>query len=417
MDSQSLFREEVAQARNERLHGTVVLSQPISTTVIVGAIVLVMIGALAWVVYGTFPRIETVAGVLATDRPSARLYPSTTGVISKIYVKDGGYVRANEPIATIQVDRKASSGEGIASAALASVRNELAFNRKQIVLSKNYTTLEAERLSNAREAALRELSLIKQKIQIQQDLIQSNEEMLGRIEGVLERGFVSRVEYERRRQMVLSTRQELATLEQQKNAKQGEADAARLAIDSLLADQKRAENQIEAAVEPLNQKLAQFEGDSAYLVTAPLDGWVTAFQAGVGSRADPQFPLAVVVPRDASLKAILYAPSRAIGAVHPGQEVRLLYDAFPFQQFGSFQGVVKAVSRTAINPKDLDAAFQTEEPVYRIEVIPSQQSVLAFGKREMLQPGMTLQANIILERRTFLDWFLAPLRAAARRSS
>ncbi len=43
MDSQSLFREEVAQARNERLHGTVVLSQPISTTVIVGAIVLVIL--------------------------------------------------------------------------------------------------------------------------------------------------------------------------------------------------------------------------------------------------------------------------------------------------------------------------------------------------------------------------------------
>lgn len=129
MNPPNLFRNEVVRARNERLHGTVVLSQPISTTFIVGAIVLVVVGALIWVVYGTFPRIETVAGVLATDRPSAKLYPSTAGVISKIYVKDGDYVRANARIAMIQVDRKASSGEGIASAALASVKNELAFNR------------------------------------------------------------------------------------------------------------------------------------------------------------------------------------------------------------------------------------------------------------------------------------------------
>lgn len=417
MEITGLFRSEVVQARNERLHGAVVLSEPISRTLVVGAVVLVVVGALIWVIYGTFPRVETVPGIVATDRPSARIYPSTAGVITKIYAKDGEFVRAGAPIAVVQVDRKASSGQGIASVGLASVKNELAFNRKQIALSRAYTDLEAERLSKARDTALRDLGLIERKIEIQKDLVLSNEELFERIKGVMERGFVTRVEYENRRQMVLAAKQELASLQQQKNTKMSEAEGARIGISSLLADQKRAENQIEAAVEPLNQKLAQFDGDTGYLITAPLDGWVTAFQAGVGNRADPQYPLLVVVPRDAAVKAILYAPSRAIGAVHPGQEVRLLYDAFPYQQFGSFAGTVKAISRTAINPKDLDAAIQTDEPIYRIDATLSHQTVTAFGKREMLQPGMTLQANIILERRTFMDWFLAPIRAAARRSS
>jgi hypothetical protein len=44
------------------------------------------------------------------------------------------------------------------------------------------------------------------------------------------------------------------------------------------------------------------------------------------------------------LQAEIYIPSRAIGFVKPGQEVRLLYDAFPYQRFGAYRGRVVAAS-------------------------------------------------------------------------
>jgi membrane fusion protein len=69
-----------------------------------------------------------------------------------------------------------------------------------------------------------------------------------------------------------------------------------------------------------------------------------------------------------------------------------------------------------IDPRQLSAPFTIEEPVYQVDVRPDAQSLNAFGEQLRLQPGMTLTANIILDRRSFLDWLLQPLRAVMRRN-
>ncbi|MGK3796914.1 hypothetical protein, partial [Enterococcus faecium] len=85
--------------------------------------------------------------------------------------------------------------------------------------------------------------------------------------------------------------------------------------------------------------------------------------------------------------------------------------AFPYERFGSFKGTVRAVSRVALDPRQLDAPFKVDEPVYRVSVTPEKQRVNGYGEVVKLQPGMTLSANIILERRSFLEWILEPLNS------
>ena len=107
------------------------------------------------------------------------------------------------------------------------------------------------------------------------------------------------------------------------------------------------------------------------------------------------------------------------GSSDPGQEVRLYYyDAFPYQRFGSFnRREFASVSRSVIDPRQLAAPIAVDEPVYRIRVVPNSQAVAAFGERHPLQPGMSLTANVILDRRSFLAWLLTPLNAVLRRNS
>ena len=124
----------------------------------------------------------------------------------------------------------------------------------------------------------------------------------------------------------------------------------------------------------------------------------------------------VIVPDDAKLYANVFAPTRAIGFVKPGQEVRLLFDAFPYQRFGSHRGTVAYVSKTIIDPREVDVPFQIDEPVYRVAILLSKQEVNAFGEAVRLQPGMTLTANIVLEEQSFLEWLLTPLRAVLNRT-
>jgi membrane fusion protein len=115
------------------------------------------------------------------------------------------------------------------------------------------------------------------------------------------------------------------------------------------------------------------------------------------------------------MRVDLYAPSRSMGFLRPGQPVRLLYDAFPWQRFGAFDGTIAEVSQTILAPTEVEAALKLEEPVYRVRVAVKDQAITAFGTSAPLQPGMTLEANIVLERQTFLDWLLTPLRAVELR--
>ena len=49
------------------------------------------------------------------------------------------------------------------------------------------------------------------------------------------------------------------------------------------------------------------------------------------------------------------------------------------------------------------------EPVYQVTVQLARQSVLAYGKHMALQPGMQLEADVILERRYLYQWVLDPI--------
>jgi hypothetical protein len=98
--------------------------------------------------------------------------------------------------------------------------------------------------------------------------------------------------------------------------------------------------------------------------------------------------------------------------VKPGQKVRLLYDAFPYQRFGAAQGTVEAVSATVLMPQEVNAALRAEEvrePVYRIDVKLDQQSVNANGQEFTLRPGMLVNADLLLERRTVFEWVFEPV--------
>ncbi|MFN3552843.1 MAG: hypothetical protein ACK4UL_07010 [Novosphingobium meiothermophilum] len=63
----------------------------------------------------------------------------------------------------------------------------------------------------------------------------------------------------------------------------------------------------------------------------------------------------------------------------------------------------------------MTAPVKPEAPSYRIRVRLGEQAVRAFGQSYPVQPGMTLKANIILERQSFLDWLLEPVNAIRNR--
>jgi membrane fusion protein len=126
------------------------------------------------------------------------------------------------------------------------------------------------------------------------------------------------------------------------------------------------------------------------------------------------------------LEVQLYAPSRATGFVAVGQTVLLRYHAFPYQKFGLQKGMVTDVSRTPLAPAELPPnlastilsnakqslfGFNSDEALYRIKVRPEKQQIDVYGRVQPLKPGMTVEADILQERRKIWEWIAEPLLA------
>jgi membrane fusion protein len=145
---------------------------------------------------------------------------------------------------------------------------------------------------------------------------------------------------------------------------------------------------------------------------------VAALMAEPGQPVAAGAHLLTLLPEDSPLEAHLYAPSRAVGFIREGQEVRLRYPAFPYQKFGSQRARVVSVARSALSPSELGFAPPdgSREPVYRVKVALERQAVAAYGREQPLQAGMQVEADILLDRRRLIEWVFEPLASLAGRA-
>jgi membrane fusion protein len=251
--------------------------------------------------------------------------------------------------------------------------------------------LQRERLALAERAAARLRELRRRGITTEQNFLEAERDALDQA--------VALQAFERNRTTLSRARLEL----------EAERNALPLREATQIADTDRA-------IAALDQALAEAEAAREIVVTAPEDGTVTGLRAALGSSVGPDAPLMTLVPAGAPLEARLYGPSRAIGFVRPGQRVRLRYEAFPHQKFGQYEGVVKSVSRSTVGPAELAGGAPLPglglgEPVYRVTVELTRQTVTAYGEALPLQPGMQLEADVLMETRRLYQWVLDPLHS------
>lgn len=416
VSSSDLFRQEVIEERKNRLHGEVVLKQTVSSKMMVAALIAVILIAVIWVVFGQYARTEQARGILVTTQPSAKIVATRAGVITDLRVTEGSKVEKGDVIAVINLDRKGDDGVAGAATILGTLDSRKSLARQQIDIMRNRAAAEKRRLNGLIAVTSQQINDLDAQLEFQRDIVKSNQTLFDKIEEVVEKGFVSQVDYERRRQNLLNSQQALSRLEQQRISLQGDINRARSEIAQGALSVSQEISNMNSSIETLTQQQAQTQGEKAYIVTAPISGRVAALQSASGRLANPNQPMMTIVPDGSTLQAQIYAPTRAIGFVKPSQEVRLLYDAFPYQRFGSYNGKISDISRIIIDPRETDIPFQIEEPVYRVTVSIEQQEINGYGEAVPLQPGMTLTANLILERQSFLDWILTPVRAVLNRS-
>lgn len=409
--SSDLFREEALEyqsASNSRF-GKPTGVLPPSWSIITLLLAMFMAALFVFIFSVDFARKETVRGKLRVDGAEAKVYALEPGIISDVMVTDGQLVRAGDPIAEITTERYLRDGGSLSETTIAQ------FEREQITLQRRRDAIEASANLSASEAdqryrdAERREAEASAQLAIGRERLEIAQKRAADAEQFLAEGLIAEPQLNERLDMAASLQQSVLQTEAQLSEAIAAQSRARLEKQQASALSERDLADIDQRLEQIRFQMERTGAETVHVVHAPIDGKVTALQARVGEQSINGVPLGIVLPEDSTLIAEVYLPSRAIGFVEPGQQVKLQYDAFPYQKFGVAYGEINQVASTAQLPQEIGVPSQTGEPVYRVEIVLEAQSIEAFSKTLPLQAGMELSADILLENRRLLEWLLEPL--------
>ena len=138
-------------------------------------------------------------------------------------------------------------------------------------------------------------------------------------------------------------------------------------------------------------------------VRAPIRGYVLDMNVkNVGQVIQPGALLMQIVSDNAVLEAEVRISPRDIGFVRVGQPVNLRVTSYDYSRFGFVKGRLKRVSASSM-------AGENKTPYYQGLVELNNPYVGDAPGRNLLQPGMTVEAEILTGEKTLLTYLVKPL--------
>jgi len=405
-----LFRQEVIDfQQHNRQWGQVALLQPLSTKIIIWFIAAAVSLFVAFLFFGQYARKETVIGYLTPAAGTAKIFAPRQGTFKEIYVKEGQQVEKDQPLLAVETSQIAANGEDINVSMLAALEAQRNLLTNQIAAEQERMKSERARLTALTGGLMIEISELQAQIESQKEAVRVSRDIVSSVTELKAKGLISALEYAQRELAALGQKQKSNSLNQELAARQNQLTETSYSLEQLPTVMAGKIQSLRSELATTEQRITEISGRRAYVIRAPDAGRISTLQATVGQFADPRRPQMEIIPDNSALQAELFIPTRGIGFVKPGQEVRILYEAFPHQQFGTYGGRINEISQTILSRSDASGPIELKEPAYRVIVALDRPDIDAYGKRIPLQPGMLLNADIILEKRSLLRWFLGPL--------
>jgi HlyD family secretion protein len=412
----------------------------------------VLLGLLAglflWSVLGRLDIVAVAEGKLVPHSYVKIVQPAEAGIVREILVREGQVVRVGEVLMRMdaqlsEADRRtleadfhrkiltlaridAELGQGAFKAA---VDTPTALVREiEAQLHANRAALEAalaEERANL-EKTRRELAAAQQvKIKLTETLPHYRAQDAA-FEKLSKDGFAGPLMASDKHRERIEKEQESATQEQVIASARASLVQSEKRLVQIAADNRRQlfaeRNEIQGQVDRLEQERAKQAHREGLLE-------LKASQAGVvkdiathtaGTVVQPGTVLLTLVPQDEILRAEVWVSNQDIGFVRAGQPVKVKLAAFPFQKYGMVEGTVEHVSADASDPSTSSGqtvADKNGKPApltYRALVALKAMQLGAENESEhlALTAGMQATAEILLGRRSVLEYLLSPVQKA-----
>lgn len=336
-----------------------------------------------------------------------------SGLVSAIHVQASSKVEAGTPLFVLDKNLSLSSDgrqrpqfdEQMRSEQIRTMRTQYEQRRTSLAAQ-----LEAARQMQASRQA--EMVAIDEQGVQNRALVSESERKLSRLNSVSDYLPADRIE--QARADMRQSRVVLAQVAARRQQLIGELAASRSAQADLEVQVEALESQHARDLQDLSVRFE--ESRQSLTISAPKAGVVT-FSNLVPGRTLEEGDVALVIGTEEGgpMRAALRIPSRRRGFVHEGQTVRLKFDAFPYERFGSYAARIDSISGTTVQspvapsgPPTSKAGSSDGDDYIAWATLEGDTFDFEQQKFKILS-GMRATASIVVERRTIAEWVLAPL--------
>lgn len=410
------FRAEALDAQRQPWLGQVQLVRPASLSFLTFGVLLTLVLVVALLSLGEYTRKARIDGVLVPDLGLIRLVPPVQGQVLESHVAEGRSVKAADVLFVLGMETSTLSA-GVQER----VRRSLDERRRSLQDAQRRQELLAESQAASLQRRLaemqREQGQIDTEVNLHRQRMALALQSLQQLEALSRDKFISAAQVQTKKEEYIGLQAQAQALQRQGAALARDRALLLGELRDLPLQTKARQGEIERDLAALSREVAEQDATRQMVVRAPQDGTITAVLAEPGQSVSPAAALASLIPAGAKLQAQLFAPSGAVGFLKVGQEVRMRFEAFPYQKYGHQTGHVLQISRVPLAAAELAglplSAAAAEggpaEPLFRITVAMDHPFLSASGEQQPLVAGMRMQADVLLERRRLIEWLFEPL--------
>lgn len=417
MEPDTLFRPEIFKARQVSWMGDIILARSNSAMLLTGLAALVGATIVAFLFGASYTKRVTVSGQLLPDTGLVKMYATQHGVVLEKRVAEGQAVKRGDVLYVLSSDRQDASTRGVQEAISRQVGLRQQLLHEEVAKTRQLQDDERSALSRKVASLADEIAKLDSLLGGQRSRVALAAQTVTRYQGLVAQGFMSQEQLQQKQAELLDQQNRLQSLERDKISTVREWSAQSHELSSIGLRQQNTLLQIQRSIASTEEEYTESEGKRSIMIAALQDGVASGVNVEVGQTVEVNKPLVSIIPAGAKLQAVLYAPSRAIGFVKPGDAASIRYEAYPYQKFGHARGVVQSISKAAMPVSEIIAAgnlpglstAKASDSLYKITVAIDAQTIVAYGRAQPLQAGMTFDADLLQQTRTLYEWALEPL--------
>lgn len=334
------------------------------------------------------------------------MQPLETGVITKIHVKEGDYVK--EGAILLEIDPSVDTAD------LEGKEQNLEYSRMS--LDRIHSVFADKKYNPDGKGQSSEVIRAQQAhFQAQRNALKSLQEEIAGLDRVL----AMTVEDERRQKDLVDIGalaenryrdkvKERMNLERERDSKTGQVEQLRERLLAEYSANVQGKNSLQAEVSSL-----KFKQDKR-LIVAPVTGYVHLLPVKtVGAIVTTAQPVVGIVPEDMPLEVNAIVLNKDIGYIKEGQVCIVKVDTFDFQKFGTIEGEILTVNPYSMDEKENKEKtneLESESGGYPIKVkMLTEVLKTKNGVEYKVKPGMSVTAEVNVGRRRVIEFFLFPI--------